>query len=87
MEIVAVDSQGRVVIPKEIREKAGIGEDSKLAITETSEGSIVMKRLDTERILREIEEETEDLDIDRIVEEVKKEIRKDVREKYGKVLG
>lgn len=86
MEIVTVDSQGRVVIPKEMRDRAGIQENSKLAITETEEGSIVIKRLDTEEILREIEKETKELDIDSITEKVKEEIRKDVREKYGEIL-
>lgn len=86
MEIVTVDSQGRVVIPKKMRDKAGIQENSKLAIAETEEGSIVMKRLDTEEILEEIEKETKNLDIDTIIEGVKKEIRKDVREKYGEIL-
>lgn len=87
MDIVKVDSQGRVVIPKKMREEAGIRENSKLAVKETEEGSIVMKRLNTEEILEEIEKETERLDVDAIVEEVKKEIRKDIRKKYGKVLG
>lgn len=87
MEVVTVDSQGRIVIPKEVRDRAGIGENSKLAIAKTEEGSIVMKRLDMEEILREIERETENMDVDRIVEGVKKEIRRDVRDKYGEVLG
>lgn len=86
MDIVTVDSQGRVVIPKKMRNKAGIRENSKLAIAETEEGSIVMKRLDTKKMLEEIEKETENLDVDTIVQEVKREIRKDVRDKYGEIL-
>lgn len=86
MEIVTVDSQGRIVIPKEVRNRAGIRENSKLAIADTGEGSILMKRLDLEEILGEIEEEMENVDVDKIVGEVKKELRKDVRNKYGEVL-
>ena len=56
-DIVAVDKAGRVVIPKAIREAAGIDERAKLLIAVTEAGRIVLQRLDVETVAARLEKD------------------------------
>ncbi len=81
-DIVAVDRAGRVVIPKAIREAAGIDERAKLLIAVTAAGRIVLQKLDVETVAARLEKELAGRDVDAIARKIREEIRARVRKEY-----
>ena len=43
-EVISVDKAGRIVIPKAVREAAGIDEQAKLLIAATEKGRVVLQK-------------------------------------------
>jgi len=81
-DIVSVDRAGRVVIPKSIRDAAGINERVKLLIAVTEEGRIVLQRLDVESIAARLEKELAGKDVDAIARRVREEVRARIKKDY-----
>jgi len=68
--IIKVDKQGRLVLPKEVREKAGIKEDSQLICIVIGE-RIILEHFLIEKIqeaFRRLEEVAPSLDLDAVEE-------------------
>src|SRR5208337_4355815 len=49
--VVTIDSAGRIVVPKPVRERLGLRKDSKLELEETADG-IVLKPVENEPLWR-----------------------------------
>jgi len=81
-DIVAVDRAGRIVIPKAIREAAGIDERAKLLIAVTEAGRIVLQKLDVKTVAARLEKELAGRDVDAIARKIREEIRARVRREY-----
>jgi AbrB family looped-hinge helix DNA binding protein len=81
-DIVAVDKAGRVVIPKAIRDAAGIDERAKLLIAVTEAGRIVLQRLDVKTVAARLEKELAGKDVDAIAHRIREEVRARIRKKY-----
>ncbi len=86
VEIVSIDKAGRIVIPKAIRDAAGIGESAKLLIAATEKGRLVLQKLDVESLAARLEKELAGKDVDAIVRRVRKEINARVRKEYPDLL-
>ncbi len=85
-EIVSVDRAGRVVIPKAIREAAGIDERAKLLIMATEKGRVVLQKLDVETLVARLEKELAGRDVEAVVRKVRREMRALVRKRYPDLL-
>ncbi len=81
-DIVSVDRAGRVVIPKAMRDAAGIDERVKLLIAVTDEGRIVLQRLEVESIAARLEKELAGKDVGAIARRVREEVRARIRKDY-----
>ena len=81
-EIVSIDHAGRVVIPKAIREAAGINERAKLLIAVREEGRVVLQKLDVETLAARLEKELAGKDVDAIARNVREEVRARIRKEY-----
>jgi AbrB family looped-hinge helix DNA binding protein len=81
-EVVSVDRAGRVVIPKAIREAAGIGAEAKLLVAVAEKGRVVFQKLDVDSIASRLEKELSGKDVDAIVRKVREEIRGRIRKAY-----
>ncbi len=84
--VVSIDKTGRLVIPKELREKLGVEKDTKFLITSGEHGVLMLQKLDAEAIAARLEEELKGVDIDAIVREVRDEINERVRKRYPKLF-
>ncbi len=71
--VTTIDRAGRVVIPKEIRRRMGLKEDSALLVTEAEGGVVLLKRLEIEELARRLREELKGVDVDRIARRVERE--------------
>jgi AbrB family looped-hinge helix DNA binding protein len=71
--VTKIDKAGRVVIPKAIRERMGLKEDSALLVAEAVGGVVILKKLDIDDLARRLREELKGKDLDRIADSVKDE--------------
>ena len=85
-DIVAVDRAGRVVIPKAIREAAGIDERAKLLIALADAGRIVLQKLDVDTLAARLEKEVAGRDVEAIARRVREEVRARIRRSYPDLL-
>ena len=85
-ELVSIDSAGRLVIPKAIREAAGIDERTKLLIAVADHGRLILQKLDVEAVAGRLKREMTGKDVDAIVRKVRKELKELVRQRYPDLL-
>src|SRR2546427_9389814 len=71
--ITTIDKAGRVVIPKEIRERMNLKEDSALLVAETKGGVLILKKLDIKEIADRLRVELKGRDVDEIARRVEGE--------------
>jgi len=81
-EVVTVDRAGRVVIPKAIRDAAGIDERTKLLIAVTEHGRLVLQKLEVEDLATRLKQELAGKDVDAIVRKVREETNARIRRAY-----
>ncbi len=77
--ITTIDKAGRVVIPKEIRERMNLKEDSAILVAETDRGILILKKLDIKEIANRLRVELKGKDVDEIAKRVEKESSERVR--------
>jgi len=81
--VTTIDKAGRVVIPKEIREKMHLEENSILLLAETDGDALILKKLDIHQIVERMREELKGKNVDeiarRVGEESNEEARKELR--------
>jgi AbrB family transcriptional regulator (stage V sporulation protein T) len=77
--ITTIDKAGRVVIPKEIRERMDLREDSALLVAETDRGVLILKKLDIKEIADRLRVELKGKDVDEIARRVEEESNERVR--------
>lgn len=87
-KVVVVDEKGRVVIPRKIRERLGLTKGSKLLLAQLGEDTIVLRKLDAEKILEAIAKEVskKKIDLEKIGREVEEEADKIAAKKIEEVL-
>ena len=77
--VTTIDKAGRVVIPKEIREKMDLRADSALLIAETDDEAIILKKLDIKEIANRLRGELKGKNLDEIARRVESDSNKRVR--------
>jgi len=80
--IATMDKAGRVVIPKEIREKMNLKEDSTLIVTEAEGDVLILKRLDVEGIAERLRAELKGKDVESIARRVREESNERARKEH-----
>lgn len=68
-----IDKAGRVVIPKEIRERAHLGEDAALLVAEAEGGVVILKRLDIEELANRLRRELKGVDVESVAKRVEEQ--------------
>ncbi|NJE75835.1 AbrB/MazE/SpoVT family DNA-binding domain-containing protein [Thermococcus sp. ES12] len=82
MGLTRIDTKGRIVIPKEIRKRMGIKPGEEFLITEIDGDTIVIKRFDVRKMLKEIIKNAGGLDLDELEGEIEKEGSRVAKELY-----
>ncbi len=83
MEVVVIDRKGRIVIPSRIRKRLGLRDGDRLLVLSIKDDIVVLKKLDIEKLLRDITREISSsrLNLDEIAKEVEEEANKIAEEK------
>ncbi len=71
--VTRIDKAGRVVIPKEIRERMGLNEDSALLVADVDREVVILKKLDIEELARRLRQELKGIDVEAIAGRVEQE--------------
>lgn len=86
MEITSVDKVGRIVLPKETREKLGINEKTRLLIAEVKEDTIILKKIDVEKMAKQLEVDLKDVDLTTLFRRVRDETNEKVKRAYPEIF-
>ncbi len=84
--VTTIDKAGRVVIPKEIREKMRLKENSILLLVETDKEALVLKKLDIQQIAERLRGELKGKDVDEIARKVEARSNERVRKEMPETL-
>ena len=78
-----MDDRGRIVIPSRLRKKLGLEKGDTFIIVDVKNDLLVLKRLDVERLAREIAEEVakSSLDLEELGKKVEEEANELAKEK------
>ena len=63
--VTTIDRAGRVVIPKQIRDRMGLEEDTALLVADAGE-TVVLKKLDVKELAKRLRQELKGIDIDAV---------------------
>ena len=77
--ITTIDKAGRVVIPKEIRDRMNLAEDNALLVAETDGGVLILKKLDIKEIADRLRVELKGKDVDEVARRIETESNDRVR--------
>lgn len=80
--VTKIDKAGRVVIPKEIRDKMGLEQDTTLLVTEASEDIVILKKLDVKSLASKLRRELKEVDVEGIAKSVEKGSNEQARKEY-----
>ena len=80
--VTTIDKAGRVVIPKEIRDRLGLKEDSALLVTDAEGGVVILKKLDIEELARRLRQELKGKDMEAIAGRVEEESNERARKEH-----
>mgnify|MGYP000327148163 CR=1 FL=1 len=88
VEVVVVDERGRVVIPREVRERLGLSKGSRLLLVELGGDTIVLRKLDVRKVLETIAREVRKrgIDLERVEREVEEEADEIAAKKIEEIL-
>jgi len=85
VEIVAVVKKGRIVIPSRVRRELDLKGGDKLLILSIKDDTLVLKKIDVEKLLRDIAREIAraKLDLEELAREVEEEANRVAKEKIS----
>ncbi len=82
-----VDSRGRILIPKEMRKKLDIQEGEEFIPVEVNEDTILLRRVNTKKMLKELIEKAKDANLEELEEAMEERGDEVAREKFEKIFG
>ncbi len=87
MEIITVDKVGRVVLPKETRDKLQIENGTKLLVVEVKEDTLVLKKLNIQEMKKQLDMDLENVDLEGLLKRVRVDTNEKVKGAYPEILG
>ena len=83
--IASIDKAGRLIIPARIRKKMNINAETKFLVVNTG-NRILLEKLDLTSIAERLQNELENVDIDKIVSNVREEMNERIRKEKPEIF-
>ena len=80
--VTKIDKAGRVVIPKEIRKRIGLKEDTTLLVVDATDEIVILKKLDVKELAKRLKQELRGIDVEAMGRRVEKESNEQARKEY-----
>lgn len=77
--VTKMDRAGRVVIPKEVRERMGLKEDTTLLVADATDEIVILKKLDVKELAKRLRQELKGIDVETIAKRVEEESNEQAR--------
>ena len=81
MPLTKVDEKGRILLPKEIREKLNIKPGDEFLVADVDKDAVVLKRIDVRKMLEDLIEKAKSVDLEKLEEEIEREGNRVARRK------
>ena len=85
MPVTKVDEKGRILLPKEIRDRMNIKPGEEFLVTDIDRDAVVLKRIDVKKMLEGLIEKAKSVDLEKLEKEIEEEGNRIAKKKY-KVL-
>jgi AbrB family looped-hinge helix DNA binding protein len=73
MPVTKLDDKGRILLPSNLRQKANLKEGDEFAIDSLGESTFIVKKIDLRSLLEEAIEKAKGIDHDRVLREIEEE--------------
>ncbi len=83
MPLTKVDEKGRILLPKEIREKLNIKPGDEFLVADVDKDAVVLKRIDVRKMLEDLIEKAKSVDLEKLEEEIEREGNRVARKKLS----
>lgn len=83
MPLTKIDEKGRILLPKEIREKLNIKPGEEFLVTDIDKNAVILKRIDVRKMLEDLIERVKSVDLEKLEEEIEREGNRVAREKIS----
>jgi len=80
--VTKIDRAGRVVIPKEIRERMGLKEEATLLVADATDEIVILKKLDVKELGKRLRQELKGMDVEAIGRKVEEESDEQARKEH-----
>lgn len=82
MVVTKVDEKGRILLPKNIRDKMNIKPGEEFLIANIDKDAVLLKRIDVKKMLEELIEKAKNIDLNELEKEIEEEGNRIARRKY-----
>lgn len=82
MVITKVDEKGRILLPKNIRDKMNIKPGEEFLIANIDKDAVLLKRIDVKKMLEDLIEKAKNIDLKELEKEIEEEGNRIARRKY-----
>lgn len=73
MPLTKVDEKGRILLPKEIREKLNIKPGEEFLVTDIDKDAVILKRVDVKKMLEDLIKKAKSVDLEKLEKEIERE--------------
>ena len=83
MPVTRVDKKGRILLPKEIRDRMNVRPGDEFLITDVGEDAVVLKKIDVKKMLDNLIEKAKSVDLEKLEREIEEEGNRIARKKIS----
>ncbi|AGK61171.1 transcriptional regulator, AbrB family [Archaeoglobus sulfaticallidus PM70-1] len=82
MPVAKIDKKGRILLPKEIRDKMNIKPGEEFLVADVDENAVILKRIDVRKMLEDLIEKAKSIDLENLEREIEEEGNRIARRRY-----
>ncbi|AKG91332.1 looped-hinge helix DNA binding domain, AbrB family [Geoglobus ahangari] len=82
MPVAKIDEKGRILLPKEIRDKMNIKPGEEFLVADVDENAVILKRIDVRKMLEDLIEKAKSIDLEKLEREIEEEGNRIARRRY-----
>ena len=82
MPVAKIDEKGRILLPKEIRDRMNIKPGEEFLVADVDENAVILKRIDVRKMLEDLIEKAKSIDLEKLEREIEEEGNRIARRKH-----
>ena len=73
MPLTKIDEKGRILLPKEIREKLNIKPGEEFLVMDIDKDAVILRRIDVRKMLEDLIKKAKSIDLEKLEKEIERE--------------